>query len=210
MRAFGLAVRSVLFIGMIVLGVFSCAGAPRSVSDEAEAREIAAIEERPAPDSASEEQAEPRDVGEASIEETRSEPEDEGTTFSPEEVTEELYVQTFGEVEDTIADLNEIIASRDFLRWQYYLTDNYRRTYSDPRVLAESSRSAILQRNNITLRSLEDYFRFVVVPSRANVRLDEIVFVDESTVEAIMVVAGERYLVYNLTKAGDRWKIDIF
>lgn len=182
---------------VLVLILFGCAGTPESATDTevvAEPTESASVPEEPTP--------EPEAVEEVPV--------DVEEEFSQEDVTEELYDQTFTEVEATIAELNEIITNQDFARWQYYLTDNYRLTYSNPRVLEESSQSAILRRNNITLRTLEDYFRFVVVPSRANVRLDEIVFVDESTVEAIMEVQGEKYLLYNLTKAGDRWKIDTF
>ena len=126
------------------------------------------------------------------------------------EVSEELYDQTFTEVERTINELNEIISNRDFAEWRLYLTDSYRRTYSDPDVLARSSQSAILVRNNITLESLEDYFNFVVVPSRSDAHLDDLVFIDDETVEAIMEVDDRRYLLYLLRKTNGRWKIDTF
>lgn len=129
---------------------------------------------------------------------------------APIEVSEELFDQTFDEVGQTIQELNEIIARRDFGAWQRYLTQEYRRTYSDPDVLRRSSESDVLARNNIQLRSLEDYFTYVVVPSRANARLDDLMFRDEQTVEAIMEIAGQRYLLYLLKKEGDRWKIDTF
>ena len=135
------------------------------------------------------------------------EPEEEPENI---EVSEELYDQTFTEVEETINELNEIIADRDFQAWQNYLTSGYRRTYSDPDVLEQRSQSAVLVRNDITLETLEDYFRFVVVPSRANARLDDLVFIDEETVEAIMEVNEQRYLLYLLKKIDDRWKIDTF
>jgi hypothetical protein len=126
------------------------------------------------------------------------------------EVSEELYDQTFTEVEQTITELNGIISDRNFGAWQGYLTAEYRETYSDPLVLEQSSQSAVLVRNNITLRTLEDYFNYVVVPSRSNARLDDLVFIDETTVEAIMVVNDRRYILYLLKKIGDRWKIDTF
>lgn len=141
------------------------------------------------------------------VAEPEAEPEEEPSKI---EVSEELYDQTFTEVERTINELNEIISNRNFGAWQRYLTDNYRRTYSDPAVLEQSSQSAVLVRNNITLESLEDYFNFVVVPSRSNARLDDLVFVDEDTVEAIMEVNDRRYLLYLLKKTNDRWKIDTF
>jgi len=194
----------------VVIFLLGCVGSPEPAETPDEPEHTATADD---PMEESPEQAEPEQEP-VPEEEPVADPdpavEEEPEEFTQEDVTEELYDQTFTEVEETIAELNEIISNGDFARWQTYLTSDYRRTYSDPRVLEESSQSAILRRNNITLESLEDYFRFVVVPSRANVRLDEIVFVDAETVEAIMEVEGEKYLLYNLTKAGDRWKIDTF
>lgn len=126
------------------------------------------------------------------------------------EVTEEVYEQTFDEVEQTIARLNTIIRERNFEAWKSYLTDEYEEEYSDPETLAEWSESPLLQRNEITLRSLEDYFSFVVVPSRSNARLDDLEFVDENTVEAFMNVRGRRALLYLLRKEDGVWKIDSY
>lgn len=148
----------------------------------------------------------PEDAPVAEEESTAEDPTEPGEV----EVSEELYVQTFDEVEATIEELNQIIANRNFVLWQDYLTPAYRQTYSNPEVLERSSESAILQRNNIELTSLQDYFNFVVVPSRANARLDDLVFRDEDTVEAIMEVDGQRYLLYLLKKMNNRWKIDTF
>ncbi len=192
-----------LRIGMhvaIVVFIVSCAGSPEVVerppssADSTEVPTAAADGSTDAP---------PTRDDEETVELAETE-------FSQESITEEFYDQTFSEVESTIAELNQIIAEESFDRWRSFLTTSYRNTFSDPRVLEENSQSAVLQNRNITLRSLEDYFRFVVVPSRANVRLDDIVFINESTVEAIMVIQGERYLIYNLTKSNDRWKIDTF
>jgi hypothetical protein len=169
-----------------------------SVDPEPEVEAEAPPEAEPEPEAVSEPEPEP-------------EPEpDPVSEPAPPEVSEELYEQTFTEVEQTIQELNDIISRRDYVAWQGYLTEDYRRTYSSPEVLAESSQSAVLVRNNIRLETLEDYFNFVVVPSRANVRLDDLVFVDEQTVEAIMEIRGDRYLLYLLKKVDNRWKIDTF
>ena len=152
------------------------------------------------------------DVPEAAVPE--SEPdvqlEPEPAEEQPFSVTQDVYDQTFAEVQQTINELKRIIAARDFEAWQNHLTPRYSSTYSDPEVLERSSQSAILVRNNIVLRSLRDYFTYVVAPSRANARLSDIVFVDENTVEAIMEVNTQRYLLYLLTRDESGWKIDTF
>ncbi len=145
---------------------------------------------------------------------TTDPPEDEGSNGNgepdePFEVTEETYERTFQEVEEVIGELNRIIQNRDFDRWQSYLTEEYRERMSRPENLATISESPILQRNNITLDSLQDYFRWVVVPSRANARLDDLEFLDDNTVHAIMNVGGRPAILYRLEKVDERWKIGI-
>lgn len=127
----------------------------------------------------------------------------------PFEVTEETYERTFQEVEEVIGELNRIIQNRDFERWKSYLTEEYIERVSSPDNLATISESPILQRNNITLESLQDYFRWVVVPSRANARLDDLEFLDDNTVHAIMNVGGRPAILYRLEKVDGRWKIGI-
>ncbi|SIQ20305.1 hypothetical protein SAMN05920897_10556 [Alkalispirochaeta americana] len=113
-------------------------------------------------------------------------------------------------MEETILELNEIIRRRDFPAWKNRLTERYSRVYSDPETLHQSSQSSVLVRNNIVLRSLEDYFSYVVVPSRANARLDDLVFLSEDVVEAIMVINERPYVLYLLRNVNNVWKIDTF
>lgn len=125
-------------------------------------------------------------------------------------ISAEMYETTFNEVEEFIAELNEIIADRDFEQWKAYLTEDYLEVHSDPAVLRERSESPVLRRNNIELRSIEDYFSWVVVPSRANARLDDLDFIGTDKVEAIMRVRDQGVILYQLKRVNDRWKIDVF
>ncbi len=82
-------------------------------------------------------------------------------------VTKELYDKTFEEIESTIKKLNRIISDKDYKNWVRNLTNQYIANKSDPDFLNKMSSSAILKRDNIKLKSLKDYFYYVVVPSRA-------------------------------------------
>ncbi len=126
------------------------------------------------------------------------------------EVSEEVFERTFSEVEQTISELNSVIARRDYQRWLDYLTPEYRRTYSDPQTLREISRMPILQRNEIELQNLRDYFEWVVGPSRADARLDDLRFLSNDQVEAIMVVRGRPVILYRLRNVDGNWKVDVF
>ena len=123
------------------------------------------------------------------------------------EVTEELYEQTFEEVEQVILRLNSIISEGDFAAWTGYLTPEYIEAITSPAHLAELNASPLLQRNNIVLEDLEDYFEYVVVPSRANLRLDDLEFIDDNTVQAIMIVRDRRAILYLLRRIDGAWRI---
>ena len=156
------------------------------------------------PEPEAETEAEPEEVPaeEAPAAEVEPAPEE------PIEVSEEVYEQTFTEIEATIKELNAVISARNFERWKTYLTDAYLEEYSDPQRLAEISEMPILARNDITLTSLRDYFQRVVVPSRQDARLDDLRFLSENEVYAIMNINGNSVILYRLRKVDGRWKVD--
>jgi len=127
----------------------------------------------------------------------------------PIEVSKEVYAKTFSEVEKVIKDLNTIISNQEYDAWVSYLTPEYRRQMSSPANLNELSSMPLLKRNNIVLSSLQDYFTWVVVPSRSHVRLDDLVFLNENTVDAIMHVRGQSVILYRLEKRNGAWKIGL-
>jgi len=133
-----------------------------------------------------------------------------GEPGQPYVVSEEVYQKTFEEIDGVIVELNAIIKARDFAGWNGRLSDAYRERTSSPDYLAGVSESAALRKNGITLRSLEDYFEQVVVPSRSSVKLDRLAFVDATHVKAITVIQGEPYILYWLVREDGTWKIGIW
>jgi hypothetical protein len=117
--------------------------------------------------------------------------------------------QTRKDLNELVDELNAIIASRDYQRWLDYLTSEYKEHYSDTDTLQEISKSPILSKYGVKLRSLRDYFRYVVVASRKDVHISDIKAIGEDTVKAYMDVDGQQVVVYTLQKVGGRWKITI-
>jgi len=109
-----------------------------------------------------------------------------------------------------IEELNKIIASKDFENWKMYLSDDYIKYYSDPEVLKEKTQSPLLIKYKIVLRSLEDYFNYVVVGSRQNVKLDEIKVLDRNRIKAYMIIKGTPVIIYELVRIDNEWKIGKF
>jgi hypothetical protein len=188
---------------VLVLLISACAGGPEP-TEEPEAEPAVTAEAAPEPEA---EQPEQPAVEEEPVEEPAEA--EEPASEEPIEVSEEVYEQTFDEIEATIEELNAVIAARNFQRWQTYLTDEYVDEYSDPERLAEISEMPILQRNDITLSSLRDYFSWVVVPSRQDARLDDLRFLSEDEVYAIMNINGNSVILYRLQKVDGRWKVDV-
>ncbi len=125
----------------------------------------------------------------------------------PYEVSEEVYQRTFTEIEKLIDNLNETIRSKDFEGWKEKLTQDYIDTMSSQVTLQAISEKPALKDSGIEIDSLEDYFLNVVVPSRANSRVDEIVFVNDNRIKAFMVINGQKTILYSLVKIDGQWKI---
>lgn len=178
---------------LLVLSLFSACTSIDPVETQSEEAQNP-VEEEP-----QEEQSEP------AVEEPETAQEDSQKDF---EVSEEVFDQTFIEVEAVIAELNSLIRQEKYQEWLSYLTEDYREYYSSPEQLERYSQSERLQSAGIELETLEDFFLNVVVPSRANLRLDDLVFLDEKSVEAIMIVRDQRISVYRLRLVDNEWKIE--
>ena len=125
-------------------------------------------------------------------------------------VSEELYTKTFYDIEYFIENLNAIILSEKYTTWLSYLTEEYKTRYSNADVLNQISEEPKLKSNNIRLYTLEDYFHYVVVTARENVKLDKIIFIDNNHIKAITVIDEVPYLLYLLEMVEGEWKIGIW
>ena len=176
----------VLITSLLIAG---CAGSPPAEEEIKSSHAIAA----PEPESEHEQASEPV-------------VEEQQTT---EEYTmgEEEYQETKKDLANLVQELNQIIANRNYQEWLDYLTKEYKDYYSDPEVLKEYSEAPLLQKYDIKLRSLKDYFTYVVVASRKDVRIDDIKPLSENKVRAYMNINGEAIVVYTLEKVDSQWKI---
>ncbi len=125
------------------------------------------------------------------------------------EVSEELYVQTFSEIEELITELNKIIAKKQYSRWITFLSDKYISHYTSAETMNKINQYDQLKGKNIRLSSLKDYFLWVVVPSRTQVVLSEIVFFEEDRVVAYTSLEGQRAKLYEFESIDGVWKITL-
>ena len=123
--------------------------------------------------------------------------------------SEELYRKTFAEVQEVIASLTRIISAGDYTAWKGYLSGDYVTTSSSPDFLAAVSNSGVLKQKGIVLKTLRDYFENVVVRSRVQATLDDIIFVDANHVKAVTEIQGSTVILYYLEREDGRWKVAI-
>jgi hypothetical protein len=137
------------------------------------------------------------------------------TTQPPAEVfvvSQQQYNTTMEEVRRFIESLNRTISNRNYGSWRTALSTEYFNEISSPRNLQQISEQPAMKTRGIVLRTAEDYFINVVVPSRANSRVDDIEFITQNRVKAFTVnktSAGEerRLVLYNLERSGNSWII---
>jgi len=122
-------------------------------------------------------------------------------------VTEEEYDKTFDQIEVFISDLNKTISSGDFITWQTLLSESYIDKYGDTKFLQELSDNPVLKDYGIKLKKLRDYFNYVVIPSRSNVVIDEIQFIDENKIKALTFTNNQKFVVYLLIRTDNGWII---
>lgn len=123
------------------------------------------------------------------------------------EMDQVKYEETKKDLAVLVEEINRIIADKNYDRWLTHLTKDYIEYYSDPETLHELSQSPLMIKYNIKLRTLRDYFSYVVVASRKDVRIDDIKPMSENKVKAHMMVNNEPIVVYTLEKVDERWKI---
>lgn len=132
--------------------------------------------------------------------------------FNPQEVSEELYNTTMVEVQKFIEDLNNIIRSKNYESWKAALTDDFFAEISSQEFLNEASEMGGMKSRGIFLKTPHDYFTNVVVPARANSRVDDIEFIGKNRVKAFTVMTNragqtQRLRLYDLEHFGNIWKI---
>jgi hypothetical protein len=132
----------------------------------------------------------------------------EDEVFDVGMITEEEFNFTKAEIQDLVKNLNDIIRAKNYNVWLDYLGVEYLAERSSPEYLARISEQPRLKSQNIVLTGPEDYFNHVVVPSRANDRVDDIEFIARNRVKAYTINAyGQRLRLYDLENRGNGWKI---
>jgi hypothetical protein len=131
--------------------------------------------------------------------------------FDPHSISQEVFDSTKVDIKKFIENLNELIRSKNYKAWVSYLSDDYITERSSAEFLTGSSDMLMRSRDpskRRKLNTLEDYFLYVVVPSRANDRVDDIEFITQTRIKALTIAPnGERLRLYELENSQNTCKI---
>ncbi len=107
-----------------------------------------------------------------------------------------------------IEKLDKIMKNKDYKAWLAYLEEESVKYWSTRNNLLKAQNR--LPVKGLTLRTLEDYFKYVFIPSRSGRRVDEIRYETEKLVKAVQV-NGENDTVYYYFKKSSNgtWKLHL-
>jgi hypothetical protein len=132
--------------------------------------------------------------------------------FDPTKISQAQYNTTREEVQKFMEEQNKIIRDQNFEAWKKSLSPEYFNEISSQENLSRISEQPAMKTRRIVLKTPQDYFEYVVVPSRADLRVDEIEFISANRVKAFTITtnkAGEelRLRLYDLEKINNSWTI---
>lgn len=123
-------------------------------------------------------------------------------------VTIQVFEEDKKDILNIISKLDTVMKNRDYKTWLTYLNDESIRYWSNRSNLAKAENR--LPVKGLQLRNLEDYFKYVFIPSRSGRRVDEIRYEDDRQVKAVQVNGDTDVVYYNFEKdAKGVWKLHL-
>lgn len=204
--------RKLCFIFLLMAGVyfFSCKTMPKEVEDSSKVETSIGkniiTEESVVKDTITKEDEVLIEKIEEPIQETQKEELTEQEViaeFGEVKITKKHYNDTMDEIKIVVEGLNKTTASKNYTTWLKFLSEQYKKTYSNPSILKTTSES--LPVKGLKLNSLKDFFNYVFVPSRQKIKVDDIKFLSPVKVNVIMLSKKKELLVYALEKFNEKW-----
>lgn len=147
----------------------------------------------------------------AKVEEQKTDEEYErsvGQIAEGDSVTKEEFITDKTEIINIIKDLQKIMDKQDYQAWLKYISKDSIKYYSSPVNIRKANKR--LPDKTIVLNGLEDYFKYVFIPSRKQSQVDEIRYVSKTAVKAVQVQEdGSIFVYYNFVKEEAGWKVKL-
>jgi len=114
-----------------------------------------------------------------------------------------------------IAELNDIMAKKDYNSWLKYISEDSKKYWSNSYTLLKASEKLPKELKGLKLKNLSDYFNYVFIPSRKGRQIDEIRYNSAESVKAVQVTKSEEEnktkitVYYNFVKENGDWKVEL-
>ncbi len=111
-----------------------------------------------------------------------------------------------------ISELNVIMAKRDYNSWLKYIEPESQKYWSSAPNLAKASEKLPKNVKGLKLRTLQDYFIYVFIPSRNGRTIDEIRYNSADSIRAVQISKNEDggnsiVVYYNFVRQNGDWKV---
>ncbi|MBE6349159.1 MAG: hypothetical protein E7062_00190 [Spirochaetaceae bacterium] len=126
---------------------------------------------------------------------------------SKETITEDTFEKDKKEILTIIDELSIIMKQGDVQKWLLYITPSSKAYWSNPTHL--NAISSKLPIKGLRLRSIEDYFKFVFVPSRTNRSINEIRYTSSKFIKAVQATENQDIVYYYFEKINNQWLISL-
>lgn len=127
---------------------------------------------------------------------------------SSETVTKQEFTDDKTAILNIISELSEIMETQDADEWIKYIAPESISYYSNPANLRKAQKK--LPNKLIELRYIEDYFKYVFIPSRKRSKVDEIRYISKTNIKAVEVKEDFTTVVYYyFTKINERWYVNL-
>lgn len=207
-----------------LFSVINSSGGIKKVQREVKVEEKKPEPPKPQPPKVEEKKPEPKKeppkVEPPKVEEKKPEPPKEPP--KPAKAEDEEYKRSIGKVnvsEDTfkhdkkdilqiIDELSTIMEERKYKNWLSFLDAESIDYWSKPKSLAKAQNR--LPVKGLRLRTMEDYFKFVFIPSRRGKQITEIRYESDTYVKAVEITEEDGELIYYyFNKIKGEWKLHL-
>ena len=111
-----------------------------------------------------------------------------------------------------ISELNVVMAKKNYNSWLKYIDSESQKYWSNTANLAKASEKLPKNLKGLKLRTLQDYFIYVFIPSRNGRTIDEIRYNSADSIRAIQISKNEDgtnkvVVYYNFVKQDGDWKV---
>ncbi|WP_191014724.1 hypothetical protein [Treponema zioleckii] len=106
-----------------------------------------------------------------------------------------------------IDDLAKVMADKDFKTWLQYVDSSSTQYWSQGVNLKKAQKRLPIK--GLQLRTLEDYFKYVFIPSRSGREVTEIRYISDSYIKAVQVQDNTDIIYYYFNKIDGIWKLHL-